>query len=137
MRTSLRPRVLADFEGTWQLDREIVQANDTRAVFNGTAVWCTCTEGLIYHEIGQLKMPQALPMQAERRYAWWPDLEVHFEDGRFFHKVPANGGEATHWCDPDTYKASYDFTDWPRFTVVWKVSGPKKSYLMKSRYQRR
>ena len=75
-------------------------------------------------------------MQAERRYLWREDLTVWFEDGRFFHQVPAEGGETGHWCDPDQYDVTYHFNDWPDFQVVWRVKGPAKDYRMVSHYTR-
>ena len=51
-----------------------------------------------------------------------------------FHRVPPLGGDSGHWCDPDQYDGSYDFSAWPAFTVTWSVRGPRKAYLMSSRY---
>ncbi|MDW3225601.1 MAG: DUF6314 family protein [Paracoccaceae bacterium] len=131
-----RPRVLADFAGTWQLDRKIAHGDGTQARFQGTALWDGDDRGLDYLETGHLQMGQGPQMQAERRYRWAPDLDVYFDDGRFFHRVPALGGRASHWCDPDTYDVTYDFGAWPCFTAVWQVRGPKKSYKMHSFYER-
>ena len=75
-------------------------------------------------------------MAAERRYFWAQDLSVYFEDGRFFHRVPAEGGTAHHWCDPDRYTLVYDFSGWPRFTVDWRVTGPRKNYSAHTSYCR-
>jgi hypothetical protein len=75
-------------------------------------------------------------MLAERRYVWHPDLSVHFDDGRFFHKIPQEGGATDHWCDPDSYEGCYDFSKWPDFGVTWRVTGPRKSYRMHSLYKR-
>ena len=113
-------RVLTDFEGLWTLRREIVRQDGMRAHFIGTAEW----------------RPEPV-MRAERRYVWQDDLSVFFEDGRFFHRVPAGGGETEHWCDPDTYRGRYDFSAWPRFEVSWQVTGPQKAYHSHSLYERR
>ncbi|WP_299674433.1 DUF6314 family protein [uncultured Roseobacter sp.] len=129
-------RCLQDFEGRWQLTRQIRHAEGVRAAFSGDAVWCPDADGLIYRETGVLQMPGSPPIQAERRYLWREGLHVYFEDGRFFHQVPARGGQAEHWCDPDTYVVHYDFSDWPAFSTSWQVSGPRKSYEMRSRYTR-
>jgi hypothetical protein len=130
------PRQLSDFEGRWRLSRRIVQDAGTEARFEGQAVWSPDAECLIYRETGTLTVTGQPPMQAERRYRWHPDLCVHFDDGRFFHRVPAQGGETDHWCDPDSYHVRYDFSAWPDFEVIWLVSGPRKSYRMFSRYAR-
>lgn len=129
-------RVLADFAGTWSIARSIVPASGPRATFEGTARWAPGADGLDYVEQGVLRMEGAAPMQAERRYRWSADLSVYFDDGRFFHTVPARGGQTTHFCDPDTYSGSYDFADWPRFSVHWDVQGPRKDYRMTSVFTR-
>ena len=130
-------RVLTDFEGLWTLRREIVRQDGMRAHFIGTAEWRSEARGMLYSEAGQLTMPGTPVMRAERRYVWQDDLSVFFEDGRFFHRVPAGGGETEHWCDPDTYRGRYDFSAWPRFEVSWQVTGPQKAYHSHSLYERR
>ncbi|MEM9637919.1 MAG: DUF6314 family protein [Pseudomonadota bacterium] len=136
MQSDRRPRILADFEGSWRLERHIAHADGTEARFDGVAVWSADSRGLAYHESGSLRITDAPAMQAERRYLWTADLDVYFEDGRFFHRVPDAGGEADHWCDPDRYVVRYDFSSWPAFTAVWQVSGPKKCYRLRSHYRR-
>lgn len=130
------PRRLSDFEGVWQLSRQITHAGAPPAQFDGRAVWTPTDAGMDYVETGTLVIMGQGRFTAERRYRWAPDLSVYFDDGRFFHHVPATGGPTGHWCDPDQYDVVYDFTDWPRFQVTWEVSGPRKAYHMVSLYQR-
>lgn len=130
------PRRLADFEGRWSLVRSIVHDHAPEARFEGEAFWAPDAGRLIYRESGVLTVPGQPPMQAERSYHWHHDLSVHFDDGRFFHKVPPAGGATEHWCDPDSYAGRYDFSGWPGFEVTWQVSGPRKSYRMCSLYRR-
>ncbi|MDR9393042.1 MAG: DUF6314 family protein [Roseovarius sp.] len=127
-------RELAHFAGAWRLDRRITHADGSTATFDGRACWQWQGADLRLCEQGRLMLPGQPPVQAERCYLWAPGLRVHFADGRFFHEVPAQGGRATHWCPPDMYDGWYDFSDWPRFTVTWRVNGPRKSYEMISRY---
>jgi hypothetical protein len=129
-------RVLADFEGRWQLSRRILHADGPVATLEGRAIWTRAGASLIQSEEGELRMPGLAPLRATRAYRWDEGLDVHFEDGRFFHRVPAAGGSTRHDCDPDTYDVTYDFTDWPVFTVTWDVRGPRKAYHMVSRYTR-
>jgi hypothetical protein len=75
-------------------------------------------------------------MVAERRYLWDEKLNIYFEDGRFLLQVPALGGVAAHWCDPDQYIASYDFTDWPKWSCTCRIRGPRKDYTLHSRYSK-
>lgn len=127
-------RQLADFIGCWRLERRIEQVGQPEARFEGTAEWRTVEGGADYSETGHLTLPDQTPIKAERRYFWDEDLRVHFADGRFFHAVPPEGGESSHWCDPDQYEAHYDFSHWPRFTVIWQVKGPRKEYRMIGHY---
>lgn len=130
-------RVLADFEGTWTIDRGIRHRDGIQGTFRGEAVWTPDDDGLAYLERGTLCLPHSPPMQAERRYRWGTDLQVWFEDGRFFHQVPPAGGHTMHVCDPDTYSVDYDFSDWPLFRTRWSVQGPRKDYVMVSTFTRR
>ena len=129
-------RRLADFLGRREIVRQITPADGPPASFTGFGTWSAGAAGAIYTEKGVLQLQGAAPMTAERTYLWDDDLSVRFEDGRPFHPVPAGGGQATHFCDPDTYLVSYDFSDWPAFTVRYDVTGPRKDYVMISRYQR-
>ncbi|MDW3182138.1 DUF6314 family protein [Roseobacter sp.] len=137
MQTEAAERVLADFEGQWDLHRQIEHEGGQTAQFVGQAVWTPAAQGMVYRETGQLEMAGGPTMQAERVYLWGADLDVCFEDGRFFHRVPVDGGTARHWCDPDSYIVQYDFTRWPAFSTVWEVTGPRKAYRMVSQYSRR
>jgi len=127
---------LADFEGKWRLSRRIVQADGVEAQFLGEAVFRPCDGGLAYQEVGRMILPDQPEMEARRAYLWKPDLTVWFEDGRFFHQVPGEGGACGHWCDPDQYDGVYEFDDWPEWRVRWRVRGPRKDYRMESEYRR-
>jgi hypothetical protein len=131
---SADPRHLADFEGVWTLSRTIAHADGTRAAFEGRAIWSPACGGLDYCETGQLRINGGAPVTAEQRHFWSGTGHVHFADGRYFHQVPLGGGASVHWCDPDRYDVHYDFTQWPRFSVVWRVKGPRKDYEMTSLY---
>ncbi|EBA05963.1 hypothetical protein SSE37_25183 [Sagittula stellata E-37] len=124
---------LADFLGRWRVDRDIAHGDGSRGRFIGTAEWVPGEAGADYVERGVLQVG-AGSFQAERTYRWGPGLDVYFEDGRFFHAVPPEGGDAAHWCDPDQYDVAYDFTCWPEWTARWQVRGPRKDYVMTSRY---
>lgn len=126
---------LEDFIGPWRLTRQIQQADGQSARFEGEARWEPRPGGALYVESGTLLMPGGR-FHAERRYLWEADLTVRFEDGRYFHRVPPEGGETGHWCDPDQYDAAYEFTDWPLWSCRWRVRGPRKDYEMQSRYSR-
>jgi len=131
----MRPRRLQDFEGAWRFTREVAEADGRKVTVTGRAVWVRDGAGLAYTETGEMRIEGHVPMQVERRYSWDSDLAVSFEDGRFFHHVPPEGGKTAHWCDPDHYDGTYDFGTWPEFTVTWRVRGPRKDYRMVTRYR--
>jgi hypothetical protein len=132
---------LGDFEGVWRLERRIIDALGPDAVFTGTAGFTRDTEGLILHEAGRLELTGQGGFQAERRYHWRQAgamIAVLFADGRDFHRFDPGQGLTTadHWCDPDTYRVRYDFTNWPVWQAEWRVTGPRKDYVMHSVYRR-
>ncbi len=129
-------RVLDDFKGAWSLVRHITHGDGTHAEFRGAALLMPVAQGLAYEEKGWLRVGESSPFQAERRYHWDEALNVWFDDGQFFHAIPAMGGPMRHYCDPDTYAGEYDFSGWPKFTLTWQVTGPRKDYRMVSRYSR-
>ncbi len=130
----MQDRRLQDFLGRWQIRREIVHDDGTRGQFEGEAAWRAEGRDALYLETGRLSLGAQGAFQAERRYLWSSELTVFFEDGRLFHVVPPQGGDTAHWCPPDQYDGSYDFSHWPHWQVVWRVSGPRKSYVSTTRY---
>ena len=130
------PRVIADFIGRWTIERTITQIGAPQANFHGHAVFTPDGGELRYHEAGVLTIEGQSAMQAERQYRWDDDLNVYFDDGRFFHTVPPMGGQTRHWCDPDDYVVAYDFSAWPHWSAQWRVSGPRKNYQMLSAYRK-
>lgn len=131
----MRPRRLQDFKGAWRFERQIVHADGQHAQVSGRAVWRPEGARLVCEEAGEMRLAGHAPMQVSRRYLWEADMAVRFEDGRFFHHVPPDGGAATHWCEPDRYDGRYDFSRWPDFRVTWRVRGPRKDYHMITDYR--
>lgn len=133
--------VLQDFQGLWRLERQITDALGPDAVFTGTARFSPDDAGLMLHEAGRLELTGQGGFQAERRYLWRQDdakIAVLFADGRDFHRFDPTLPEpaADHWCDPDTYQVRYDFREWPLWRAEWRVTGPRKDYVMCSLYTR-
>ncbi len=134
--------VLADFEGDWRLERVIEDLKaDQTLHFTGGASFIRDLDGLAYAESGRLVLPDGSRMEASRSYRWQEEGEgrvaVHFEDGSYFHSFElATRPSAEHWCDPDSYAASYDFSAWPRWSCRWSVNGPRKEYVMETRFWR-
>ncbi|MDV7143922.1 DUF6314 family protein [Tropicimonas sp. TH_r6] len=140
--TGETPTGLTDFEGSWQMEREI---DDRRAGetlrLTGRAVLVRARGGLDYTEHGRLTLGDGQVVEAERRYHWRAEdggVAVDFPDGRFFHAFALAGAPplAHHFCDPDSYDVRYNFVDWPLWRARWRVTGPRKDYLMETRYRR-
>ena len=137
------PQRIADFEGEWRLERVIddrLSGQILRA--DGVATLRRSEEGLVYDEEVTLRIPGQQPMRGTRRYLWQaagPQIAIHFEDGRYFHGLTLGQAKPAdhHDCPPDSYDAAYDFSAWPRWSVRWTVSGPRKSYEMRTEFSRR
>ena len=129
---------LWEFEGKWQIRRRIEDAlSGQEGRFSGIAQFERDDLGLRYSERGVLEMG-GVSMEAERAYSWRSGangIEVYFDDGRFFHRIDESS-EAAHWCDPDQYDVIYEFAGWPKWSAQWRVSGPRKDYVMVSEYAR-
>ena len=133
----------ADFLGTWALSRRIDdRLAGQSGVFEGMARFTPDgPDAAIYDESGLLRLGDAPPMTAERRYLWQFGAEtviVRHADGRdFFRFTPGGrGAEIVHVCDPDTYRVIHDFTVWPRWQAIWTVTGPRKDYRLRSAWRR-
>ena len=130
---------LGDFEGRWHLSRVIEDAKSGgQGRFEGVAEFSPTPDGLRYEETGTLRLEGQPGFTASRVYHWrnaGARIAVTFDDDRPFHDFDlADEAEARHWCDPDHYAVRYDFHDWPSWSARWAVKGPRKDYVMTSRY---
>ena len=129
------PPELSAFEGTWRLARVICGANGLEtARLDGQALFTPKGLGLKLTETGVLTTG-GTSVEARRTYFWRqsPDgIEVLFDDGRPFHTISAL--DVHHDCAPDTYRGTYDFSNWPDWSLTWRVTGPRKDYVSTSRY---
>lgn len=133
----------ADFEGAWRIRREIADALSGPGRFVGQATLTRAgPDDMLYAEEGVLTLAQGGSFAAARQYHWTEEpgaggVRVHFADGRFFHRFDlGTRAEAAHFCDPDQYDVTYDFTNWPRWSSSWRVTGPRKDYTMQSWFTR-
>lgn len=130
---------LLDFCGEWRLSRRIQsEIAGQSGRFEGRAWFTPDDAGLLYREAGTLTVG-AHEMEAERRYLWRVvegDIAVFFEDGKPFHQFAPQQVAASHFCDPDTYNVTYDFANWPKWSSTWRVTGPRKDYVMTSEFTR-
>ena len=115
--------------------RVVRQASGAVARFRGTATWAPDAAGMLCEEAGSLRTGGVV-VAASRVTLWRADgdgIAVAFADGRPFHRV---GPAARHDCPPDGYRLAYDFACWPGWSVTWRVTGPRKAYLARTRYAR-
>ncbi len=132
---------LRAFAGRWRIGRTIEDVRAGRSGrLAGTARFAPVPEGLAYREEGTLAFPGSAPMRASRGYLWRDGgagtIDVHFADGRFFHRFDAEDAApaSSHHCPPDLYRVRYDFRAWPRWQAEWRVTGPRKDYAMVTTY---
>lgn len=131
---------LFDFEGLWRVSRVVRHDDGTTATFEGVAVFHPDGQGLSYDERGTLLVAQYAEIMAQRRYLWRSgpgrQINVLFANGDAFHRIDPYAPVAQHWCDPDQYDVQYSFDNWPKWSSVWHVRGPRKSYEMETHYER-
>ena len=132
-----------DFAGDWRLERAIDdRLSAQEGALDGQARFLPVEgSGLRYSECGLLRIGNAAPLEARRRYHWQfsaGEVEVRFDDGRPFHSfVPGGRRPGTpHLCGEDLYRVVYDFTRFPDWQSIWIVTGPRKDYTMTTRYRR-
>ena len=137
------PHDLTDFLGDWALSRAITDRQaDKSGHLEGTAVFKRDADRLHYTETGELSYEGAPPLVASRTYFWERAEEggvlVRFDDGRPFHSFTLlrTMPEAQHICDPDMYYVTYSFGNWPKWQSEWRVVGPRKDYVIISKYRR-
>ena len=140
-------RLCSKFLGYWILDRHIDDfLLGQTGRFTGQATLVAGDTDWLYSESGILTLQNQTPLKSERRYLWSPTsngFDIHFEDGQFFHSfdLPETSGmnrsaTAHHWCDPDDYNVQYNLHNFPDWSSIWQVKGPRKSYKLESKYQR-
>lgn len=141
MSTAVDPRVLL---GTWsftrtvedRLARGVVEVAGTTTLTEEGASIRWAEEGLMRR--GDLELPVSRVLHLVPEADSW---RVIFEDGRDFHPWQP-GGEVVHLCGADTYRgvvevaptgAGESADEW---SVIWRVAGPAKDYVMVTRLRR-
>ena len=130
---------LSKFIGLYDIERIIDdRIASVPSRFEGRAMLSMSPRGAVYFETGALIL-DGKRFEAERSYLWYEDggrIGVCFADGCEFHNFdPVAGGQATtHLCGADLYQGSYDLSDWPRWSVTWEASGPRKNYRSVTSY---
>jgi hypothetical protein len=126
--------------GTWDVERDLLDADLGTGRFRGRATFARSGDGLSWTETGQLTFAAYDgPARRELRVvpageAW----EVRFADGRPFHPLDLTAGACAveHPCGEDRYTGEYRLRGPDAFEVDWTVRGPRKDQRLAGRYVR-
>lgn len=130
-----------DIAGDWHLDRVIQDRRaGITARLRGQMQATTDRRGLILTEEGTWIDAPWGALSARRVDLWeghGDQVHVFYEDGRPFHQFdPFGDGLCHHLCGRDDYQGQYDFALPSAWTLTWRVSGPRKDYVMTTTYCR-
>ncbi len=152
--------LLRGLAGTWRLTREVSTPDgacgaaltarmEGQASFSLEAGFSSEAEIYRYIEEGELVMAggSGAAIAFSRGYIYGAlehGLDIYFDDDqrRLFQHVTllrknnTLEGEATHLCVPDTYRSRYRFDMPDAFEIFHAVEGPRKRYVIHSRYDR-
>lgn len=135
-----------DIAGVWAIRRTIrphgrfTGLAEVRAMGGGAFAW---------REAGDLRLAGGAVLKAERRYIYHVGPEpgaivIRFDDGpgagELLHRFVFDGAARTarhrHPCPPDVYDAKMTLIGADQFRLTYRVSGPRKDYVMTSSYRR-
>jgi hypothetical protein len=128
----------------WTLRRSI----DNGATMVGSATFIGCGGCRCHYlEHGRLTLADGRILNTERRYlfeATGDGFAVWFagSPSRLFHRVALHRreaslvGDGSHLCGDDCYDTRYDFRADGTFLIAHAVHGPRKRYVMETRYAR-
>jgi len=128
--------------GSWRVSRRISDhRGSVSGWFSGDAVFSPVDGGLRYQEQGEL-IWGGLSGPASRAYVYSFDdvhrADVWFDDGGYFHALDLSEGRwrVRHDCADDVYDGAFRVLRDDAWTAVWCVSGPRKGYVLRTRYWR-
>jgi hypothetical protein len=83
----------------------------------------------------------AMRTEARRAYRYEmteAGFRVLFPDGRFFHEAKLEDGTAlvSHDCAPDLYRGRYRIASADRWSLSWRITGPRKDLVISSVFSR-
>ena len=136
--------LLQQLNGTWAFERN----SPGQATMTGVAIIAEIEPDLSsYEENGTLTTAEGRTFQFSRKYRYRATeeaLDILFDETppRLYQSVSLvtrNGGWAGsgfHLCSPDEYRSDYSFDPPDRFATTHHVTGPRKSYIIETRYSR-
>lgn len=135
---------VAALTGDWVFERTVTDKTaDAHGTATGTARFEPAGAGLDWIEAGTLHLG-GHEFDAKRRMSivsvddGW---QVRFDDGRPFHPLDLTTGrcEVGHPCRHDFYSGTIEMVetdDGPELRTEWRVHGPSKDQLIRTRYRR-
>ena len=130
--------------GEWGFERTVAdRIGDTFGTASGTARFVPEGDGLEWIESGTLLIGDHR-FDAKRRMSIRPEdggWMVRFDDGRVFHPLDLTVGrcEVGHPCREDFYDGVLELVEsdeGPELRTEWRVEGPAKDQLIRTRYRR-
>jgi hypothetical protein len=130
------------FSGPWSVVRRIRdgKTGDLGRML-GTAEFIPDYDGLRFAERGTLTLP-GVRTEARQSYRFVLESDrrfsVFFADGRFFHRAEIALGTAwvAHDCAPDSYRGRYRFAGPDRWSLSWRITGPRKDLVIATVFSR-
>ncbi|PRY95397.1 hypothetical protein BCF33_1016 [Hasllibacter halocynthiae] len=133
-----QPDLWRGLDGAWRLAREVRHAAGGTVRAEGTARFAPEGDGLAEREEGRAVLPGGSGMAFEQRRLWRAEggrLTLWKGDGTLLCVL--DGGEGVHGCPPDLYRVRLDLSGLPSdWSAEWRVTGPRKDYVMATRYVR-
>lgn len=131
--------------GRWQVTKTVHdRSSGRRGAFAGTAMFAAAGErtDLVHVESGTLRWGTHTG-PAHRTFHLHPTddagvREVHFSDGRYFHRLDLRAGawSAVHHCGEDTYAGCFAVESANAWSYSWNVTGPCKDLALSTRLTR-
>ena len=129
--------VLTALEGQWRLSREVRHAGGAVLRAEGRAVLAPDGAGLVEAESGRMAAADGGTAFAQRRLWRVEDGRLVLRKGDGTPLCALTDGEGVHDCPPDTYRIRLDLSGLPgAWSAEWRVAGPRKDYVMTTRYVR-
>ncbi len=132
----------AFLEGAWSLTRTVLdRRSGACGRLSGKAIFETEGEGLLYRENGVLRLG-ARDYDVSQIYRYrFPEPEradITFDHGGYFHTLDLSSGRwsAEHLCNEDLYRGAFRAAGAGGWRVVWRILGPRKDQVLKTRYLR-
>lgn len=130
---------LSDFEGIWQMDRTIRHDDGTLAQAEGRAHLSPDGAGLTYHEAGQLRIAGMAPLTFERDYLWRQGagrIDMMFADGASSTPSARTRPRRCTTAHPIPTACPMASTCREAGPAAGGSMGPRKGYVMETRYTR-